>query len=374
MKFLVLLFALMFMSIIKNSFGQIQLKNPKNEKPVNNVWADTTKLDDGGIVHVWLNNGWINAERIDKYNSLMWRTVIAKSNGKDLPKISKKWDKVKISSADGKYFITAQIRSLSLFPYEILRGVQEKAVNDISANFNPNLYGITPVARIAANEEGTLVTCEKDGWKYISISSSENGGVVGIFRTRFDLMDNQMKGMRSSVGLEINDEHHFFWDGNIIYAEQVPTGFVDSLIAKTNLLLDKPAPELVSAEWYNKKDFSSLSELKGKVILLYFWATWCYPCLRNMPFLETYQAKYEDKGLIVIGVHHNKGTDKIEKYLSDYPNIQFPICAGTQEIINSYSMQLDLPKYFLIGRNGKVIKMFLDKIPSESDLIKILAK
>ena len=60
-----------------------------------------------------------------------------------------------------------------------------------------------------------------------------------------------------------------------------------------------------------------LSNFKGKVILLDFWATWCKPCQAAMPFLVSLHKKYGDKGFVLIGVNvdRRKGPDKVQKFL-----------------------------------------------------------
>jgi thiol-disulfide isomerase/thioredoxin len=68
-------------------------------------------------------------------------------------------------------------------------------------------------------------------------------------------------------------------------------------------LIDKDAPELQQIKgWLNSKPLS-LKDLKGKVVLLDFWGTWCGPCIAAMPKLIDLHEKYHDKGLVIIGIH-----------------------------------------------------------------------
>ena len=66
-------------------------------------------------------------------------------------------------------------------------------------------------------------------------------------------------------------------------------------------LIGKPAPELNVEDWANGSPLSA-EELKGKVVLLDFWAIWCGPCLATFPHLREWQEKYSDKGLVIIGM------------------------------------------------------------------------
>lgn len=63
----------------------------------------------------------------------------------------------------------------------------------------------------------------------------------------------------------------------------------------------KPAPEFAAAEWVEQPPVK-LSQLRGQVVLLDFWATWCRPCLETIPNLNRLQKKYQDRGLVVLGL------------------------------------------------------------------------
>jgi thiol-disulfide isomerase/thioredoxin len=61
------------------------------------------------------------------------------------------------------------------------------------------------------------------------------------------------------------------------------------------------APEIAVAKWVEQSPVK-LSELRGRVVLLDFWATWCGPCLRAFPHLVEWHEKYKDRGLVIIGI------------------------------------------------------------------------
>lgn len=113
--------------------------------------------------------------------------------------------------------------------------------------------------------------------------------------------------------------------------------------------LGQQAPDF-EAEHLDGSIFT-LSSLKGKPIILSFWATWCIPCRREMPILQ----ELSDEGkIIVIGVNLQEKGPAIEKYIKSL-NITFPIVLDTDgEIAKRYNVILKPATYF-IDRNGIIV-------------------
>jgi cytochrome c biogenesis protein CcmG/thiol:disulfide interchange protein DsbE len=106
------------------------------------------------------------------------------------------------------------------------------------------------------------------------------------------------------------------------------------------------------------KDFN-LASLKGKVILLDFWATWCPPCKVEIPWFVEFQEKYGPKGLAVIGVSVDDPASALrpfgEKYKVNYPLL---VGDGRDDIKGprGYNAAWGLPKTIVIGRDGNICK------------------
>ena len=97
-----------------------------------------------------------------------------------------------------------------------------------------------------------------------------------------------------------------------------------------------------------------LSELKGKVVLLDFWATWCGGCKVEIPWYMEFETKYAKKGLATIGVSiDDDGWKSVKPFLQEH-KINYPIVIGTQGIANEYGGLPSLPMTLLIDRSGKV--------------------
>ena len=99
----------------------------------------------------------------------------------------------------------------------------------------------------------------------------------------------------------------------------------------------------------------SLASLKGKVVLLDFWATWCGPCRETIPHLVSLHMEYHDKGLVVLGMNMDRGDlDVIHRFVKSM-GIPYPILLTTEEVARSYGVDA-LPTTVLIDREGTIRK------------------
>ena len=97
-----------------------------------------------------------------------------------------------------------------------------------------------------------------------------------------------------------------------------------------------------------------LSDLRGKGVLLNFWATWCDPCKIEMPWFTEFQKKYGDQGLQVVGVaQDDSGKDAIIKFAKDM-GVNYQVLQGKNAVGDAYGVQ-GLPTTIYIGRDGKII-------------------
>jgi len=100
----------------------------------------------------------------------------------------------------------------------------------------------------------------------------------------------------------------------------------------------------------------SLSALKGKVVIIDFWAPWCAPCIKEMPALAKLYKEYKDKGLAIVGISLDKSADQLQQSIEDNA-ITWPVLsdnAGPQNAIAQKWNVRAIPKTFVLDRKGVI--------------------
>lgn len=124
-----------------------------------------------------------------------------------------------------------------------------------------------------------------------------------------------------------------------------------------------PAPKaLADAEIksLDGEDFK-ISDLKGKVVLINLWATWCGPCLEEMPHLVKLQEKYRDDGFVVIGLNTDEESEAQVKTFVEKQGLNYKIGWSTREVVEEFmkiSKMPGIPQSLLLNRDGEMTGMF----------------
>ena len=111
------------------------------------------------------------------------------------------------------------------------------------------------------------------------------------------------------------------------------------------------------------KDFSlkgldgkeyKLSNFRGKVVVLDFWATWCPPCRASLPFFENIHKKYKDKGLVVVGVSVDM-SDRVVKKFVESKGLTYLILLDKDNLVSDLYNVFSIPTTIIIDKNGNIV-------------------
>ncbi len=126
----------------------------------------------------------------------------------------------------------------------------------------------------------------------------------------------------------------------------------------------------------SKVELLKLSDLKGKVVILDFWATWCPPCRKGIPDFVELKEEYKDKGLEIVGISLDAMTrggataNDVIPFITEY-KINYPIVKGDEKIVYSFGGIKSIPTTFVLDRGGKVVAKFQGYVPKETFVSKI---
>ena len=110
----------------------------------------------------------------------------------------------------------------------------------------------------------------------------------------------------------------------------------------------------------------TLSRLRGKIVFIDFWATWCAPCRESIPHLVHLYKKYSEKGFEIIGVSvDKKGVDPVRRFAKSL-DIPYPIVMAPADLDKQYGVSA-LPTGFLIDKEGRIQEKFVGFSPKISD-------
>ncbi len=127
------------------------------------------------------------------------------------------------------------------------------------------------------------------------------------------------------------------------------------------------APALVVTDLSGEK--VDLSDMEGKTVIVTLWASWCQPCLEEIPALRDFYHKYEDKGIDIIALSFDRPHDKkaVQKIAA---TVDYHVAIASEATTNGFDGTGSLPVTYVINDKGNVSDIFDDKPVSEKELVK----
>jgi len=105
-------------------------------------------------------------------------------------------------------------------------------------------------------------------------------------------------------------------------------------------------------------DSLSSSAYQGQVLLIAFWATWCPPCVMEIPMLKTLQQEFAPEGFHVIGINLDENAGKVLPQARARHQFNYPVAIGNASTVEAFGNFSSLPTTFLVDRQGRIREMF----------------
>lgn len=128
--------------------------------------------------------------------------------------------------------------------------------------------------------------------------------------------------------------------------------------------LDFTLTDLTGKPW-------KFSDLRGKVVLVNFWATWCPPCRKEMPDLDALYQRFAAKGFVVLGISDEERS-KVEPFIRER-KVSFPVLLDSGRKVNDQFIVEGIPKSFVYDRDGKLVAQSID-MRTRKQFLEMLAK
>ncbi len=143
-----------------------------------------------------------------------------------------------------------------------------------------------------------------------------------------------------------------FIGSNVARRRQAEAARNGSLV--TGQILGKAAPDFTLKTLDGKT--LRLSDLRGKTVVLNFWATWCPPCKVELPWFVDLQKQYGSQGLEIVGISEDEGgKEKVAQFAKEM-GVNYTIAVDDNSVSTKYGDVEDLPTTFYINRDGKIVE------------------
>ena len=133
-------------------------------------------------------------------------------------------------------------------------------------------------------------------------------------------------------------------------------------------------PDFILKSVPEKKEIN-IKDYRGKVVLVTFWATWCGPCVQEIPSLKSLQDVYGPQGFSVLAISMDQGGPRVVEKMMKRTNINYPVVMGTSKVSKAFGGIFGIPTTFLIDQSGNVLKRYTGWVSHdvlETDIKKVV--
>ena len=357
---------------------ETQRAAPQIEPPSNNArvlpdgWRRSfpigvAQLGDGHTYHVWVEDGWLHVCRKTASQQPDWHIVLARVVNGEQPEITRRDDSTffSLSYRKGRYFVREDINNLLC--------VRERKTSE-DGTLSPSRFVSDSAVSLgscgSAKSTPVLRGWDMDSWFVVAGGPTDDGVDVFLRLNSADSGGFGFQAMRDSpIRRSFKGRACVLDDGEFLHADRVLEPEVAAQIRRSRLV-GSAAPELVGRNWLNTNSEIDWEDLKGKVVLLDFWATWCVPCVKKIPEVEKLYENYKDKGFLVFGIHDVQGSDSAAQFVESR-GIRFAILLDDGTTGKSYAVS-SLPSYVLVDKTGHVVLGPSNTPPNATDIERLL--
>lgn len=146
------------------------------------------------------------------------------------------------------------------------------------------------------------------------------------------------------------------------------------LLVGTHALAGSRMPEFILPDATSGQKIDSRS-FEGMALIVTFFATWCPPCIEEIPALIKLQKKYGEDGFSVIGLSVDQGGEKVVRRMIEKKSVNYPIVMADAQVMQDFGGVFGIPVTFLVNKEGNVVKKYTGYMPMsvlEKDLRQIL--
>ena len=109
-----------------------------------------------------------------------------------------------------------------------------------------------------------------------------------------------------------------------------------------------------------------LADLRGRPVVLDFWATWCAPCRASMPHLSTMQERFAGRGLVVLGLSVDDGGPQAVRGFAERLRVRFPVGMASEQVLDDYGPIRSIPTTIFIDRRGQIVRRVVGYVDQET--------
>jgi cytochrome c biogenesis protein CcmG/thiol:disulfide interchange protein DsbE len=109
-----------------------------------------------------------------------------------------------------------------------------------------------------------------------------------------------------------------------------------------------------------------MTDLKGRPVIIDFWATWCAPCKSSMPHLSAIQSRYKNRGLVVLGLSTDDDDPRVVRRFADRLGVTFSLATSDDQVLDAFGPIRGLPTTVYISRTGEIVRRVTGYIDAET--------